>query len=286
MGFEPTTSYLGSKHSTAELHPPVDTKCSQEVFTRQLLGEFITSRASGTSSKTITLYHYALNRFIGYPLTAQGINEYLNNLTCGNGKHNYYRCIKTLCSWLYQNDYIAVNPIKKVSPPRRQGKLLPAICQEQLNVLLEHCHCDRDRALLSFLWYSGCRVSEAANVRASDFNWSEGTVLILGKSNKFRKALSGNGDVRHWFAEHNSFELNTRGIKTMVQRLSKETGIRFSCHALRRGFCVHNAKAGLSTRVVQSLGGWETISMVERYSKSLTFDDALQLYKQVNGSPV
>jgi len=31
------------------------------------------------------------------------------------------------------------------------------------------------------------------------------------------------------------------------------------------------------------LNGWETIAMVERYSKSLTFDDALRLYRQVNG---
>jgi len=45
-------------------------------------------------------------------------------------------------------------------------------------------------------------------------------------------------------------------------------------------------KAGLSARVVQSLGAWGTIAMVERYSKSLTFDDALQLYKEVNGGEV
>ena len=41
-------------------------------------------------------------------------------------------------------------------------------------------------------------------------------------------------------------------------------------------------KSGLSTRVVQSLGGWEQLSMVERYTKSLSFDDALKLYKSVN----
>ena len=50
--------------------------------------------------------------------------------------------------------------------------------------------------------------------------------------------------------------------------------------------CVHQIKSGLSTRVIQALGGWETIAMVERYSKSLTFDDALELYKQVNGGEV
>jgi site-specific recombinase XerD len=66
----------------------------------------------------------------------------------------------------------------------------------------------------------------------------------------------------------------------------KTTGIKCNPHSFRRGFAVHQVKSGLSTRVVQALGGWEQLSMVEHYSKSLTFDDALQLYKQVNGSEV
>jgi integrase/recombinase XerC len=77
--------------------------------------------------------------------------------------------VKTLCRWLYQNGYIADNPVAKVSAPIRQKKLLPAISKEQLDVLLSHCHCQRDRAVLSFLWYSGVRVSECAGVKATDF---------------------------------------------------------------------------------------------------------------------
>ena len=249
------------------------------MFTRELLDDFLRSRGSGISAKTIQLYHYALDRFIGYPLTPEGINTYLNSLSCGNGKTNYFRCIKTLCRWLYQNDYIEDNPTGKVSPPRRQKKLLPAITKEQLGILLQHCD-DRDKAILSLLWHSGLRLSEAANVRAKDFNWEEGTAIVLGKGNKYRKAIAGNGIVKTWFEHHDSFERNAKGIKAMLWRLSNETGIHCNAHSFRRGFCVHQVKSGLSTRVVQALGGWEQLSMVEHYSKSLTFDDALQLYKK------
>jgi site-specific recombinase XerD len=281
MGFEPTTSCLGSKHSSAELHPPVASKCSQELFTSQLLNEFITSRSAGTSPKTVVHYHYALDRMIGYPLTPEGINDYLNNLPCHNGKHNYYRVIKNLCRWAYRCGRIANNPIENISPPKRQKKLLPAISKEQLDTILAHCNCERDKAILNLLWYSGMRVSECATVKAQDFNWEEGTVVVLGKGNIYRKALAGNGIVNDWFTRHDSFGITTRGIKTMIQRLSRESGIKFSAHALRRGMAIHNLKRGLSTRVVQALGGWETISMVERYSKSLTFDDALSVYSQM-----
>jgi len=87
---------------------------------------------------------------------------------------------------------------------------------------------------------------------------------VLGKGNKFRKALAGNGLVRDWFDTHDSFKLSPYGIQTMVRRLSNESGIKFSAHALRRGMAIHNLKQGLSTRVVQALGGWGTITMVER----------------------
>jgi len=126
------------------------------------------------------------------------------------------------------------------------------------------------------------RLSECANVSSSNFDWDEGTVIVLGKGNRFRKCLAGNGIVRQWFCEHDSFEITPRGIQVMLQRLGKETGIHCNAHSFRRGFCVHNVKVGLATRVVQALGGWETLSMVSHYSRSLDFENALALYKSVN----
>lgn len=167
-------------------------------------------------------------------------------------------------------------------PPRRQKRLLPAISKEQLDILVNHALTERDKVTLNLLWYSGMRLSEAANVKAKDFNWQEGTVVVLGKGNKYRKALAGNGVVKQWFSCHDTFEVTAKAIQTMLQRLGKETGIKCNAHSFRRGFCVHQVKSGLSTRVVQALGGWEQLSMVEHYSKSLTFDDALHAYRQVN----
>ena len=116
-----------------------------------------------------------------YPITAQGVTAYLKSLTCNNGKAKFYSCLRALCNWLHQNGYISANPIKQVSPPKTQKRLLPAVSKEQLKVLLNHCHCERDKALISLLWYSGIRISEAVNIKTSDFNWEEGTVIVLGK---------------------------------------------------------------------------------------------------------
>ena len=128
------------------------------------------------------------------------------------------------------------------------------------------------------------RLSEAANVKANDFDWSEGTVIVSGKVNRYRKALAGNGVVQQWFNSHDSFELTAEGISSMLKRLSKATGIHCNPHSFRRGFCVHNVKSGLSNKVIQSSGGWEFPDMVSHYAQSLTFEEALNLYKSVNSN--
>jgi site-specific recombinase XerD len=129
------------------------------------------------------------------------------------------------------------------------------------------------------------RLSEVANVKAQDFNWEEGTVVVLGKGNRYRKALAGNGVVKDWFIKHDDLEITYRGIRTMLQRLGQTTGIHCNAHSFRRGFCIHNVKSGLSNKVIQSLGGWESPEMVSHYAASLTFEDALQVYRGVNGLP-
>jgi len=242
---------------------------------------FLASRPQGISQKTVESYHYTLSGFIGYLLATEGITQYLNGLSCHNGKLKFYSCLRTLFGWLYQEGYIPTNPIRCVHPPKIQKKLLPAISKEQLDILLNRCHCERDKAIISLLWYSGMRLSECANVKAIDFNWEDRTVLVLGKGNRFRRCLAGNGLVKQWFSQNDSFEITPRGIQVMLQRLGREIGIRCNPHSFRRGFCIHQLKSGFSTRVVQVLGGWENITMVEHYSKSLGFDEALILYNKV-----
>jgi integrase len=53
-------------------------------------------------------------------------------------------------------------------------------------------------------------------------------------------------------------------------------------HALKRTFASDLDRGGFDVEHIMRLGGWESIQMVERYSKSLTFDDALAVYRNGN----
>ena len=105
-----------------------------QKLTSDLLEAFLKSRREGISKHTIAFYHICLRRFIGYPVTPQGINEFLHSLDCGNGKYAYYRAIRALCNWLEREGY--PHPIKRVDAPAIQRKLLPSITAEQFQILL------------------------------------------------------------------------------------------------------------------------------------------------------
>jgi site-specific recombinase XerD len=80
--------------------------------------------------------------------------------------------------------------------------------------------------------------------------------------------------------------INKWGIKKMLIRMEKSTGIKCNPHVFRRAFACNLHKKGLSTLSIMHLGGWATLDMVLRYTKSITFDDCLKLYEQANNGEV
>ncbi len=248
---------------------------------QQWVDDFLASRPQNTSQNTLRYYQTCLYPAVGIDLTPKGINNWLTNVTKGNAKLSYYRAIKTFCNWLYKSKKIVKNPIELVGRPKIAKRILPAITPEQLAILVENATTLRDSCFLIFLFDSGCRLSEVAGVNAKDFDFDKGFVTVIGKGNKQRKApftKETGGLLQEWFKQHDTFELSSEGISSVLDRLESNTGIICNAHCFRRGFAIHQIKRGLSTRVVQKLGGWENITMVERYSEQLSQDDALEQY--------
>ena len=134
------------------------------------------------------------------------------------------------------------------------------------------------------------RLSELACVQSTDINWENQTITIIGKGNKQRKAPFTNRTVKFMknYLDRNSryignmWGINQYGIQKMLNTLGLATGIKCNPHVFRRTFACILHKKGLSTLSIMHLGGWESLDMVLRYTRSITFDDCLEQYKQVD----
>jgi len=130
------------------------------------------------------------------------------------------------------------------------------------------------------------RLNELANINASDINWDSYTVTIWGKGNKQREVaftersarllkelISQNG------TGENIWHMKPRGIQNMLLELAKRTGLPCNPHTFRRTFASNLHRAGLDIEHIMRLGGWESLEMVLRYTRSVKFEDSLKLYR-------
>jgi integrase/recombinase XerD len=147
----------------------------------------------------------------------------------------------------------------------------------------------RDRALLAVLYATGCRASEAANLRRGDIRLVENFCRCLGKGNKER-IVSLNPVARaaiEAYLEHErptlarSKEVDalfvTRGgrglTRIMVWHLVKKYARRIGCsqkispHTLRHSFATHMLAGGAEIRALQELLGHASIRTTQIYTQ-------------------
>ena len=154
-------------------------------------------------------------------------------------------------------------------------------------MLIDRAQTIRDKAIIALLTESGLRLSELANIKPSDIDWSDRTIRTLGKGRKEALAPFGGlseGYLRDWLTEYNPngsniWGLTSWGVVLMLKRLKEKTGLTCNAHTFRRTFACLLRKAGLDVLTIKDLGRWESLEMVQRYTRSITFNDSLKLYK-------
>jgi site-specific recombinase XerD len=257
-----------------------------------LLNEFLNSRRQGTSLRTTEFYEACLKPFVNsYHLTPGDINSFLANLSCNNGRNAYYRAIRAFCNWLYRQGHIDENPIARVDPPKMTKVILPSLTPEQVDCLIASADNVRDKAIISLFADSGVRLNELLNIKEHDIDIDSMTVMVWGKGGKQRKApftkrtaelvsqmLRVNKVNR---VSKNIWGLERRGIQIMLYRLQERTGLTCNPHTFRRTFASNLHRAGLDVEHIMRLGGWESLDMVLRYTRSVRFEESLRLYKAI-----
>jgi integrase/recombinase XerD len=218
------------------------------------------------------------------------IERHLNSIPPnGRGlgtRHAEYRALRAFYNWLAA-EYEVDNPMRNISAPILSKVILPSLTREQVEALIQAVESARDKAIIALLAESGLRLSELANIRASDVDWKAKTIRTMGKGRKEALAPFGElseGYLRAWLTEYSPngscvWGINARGVQIMLKRLHDRTGLPCNPHTFRRTFACLLRKAGVDCLVIRDLGRWENVQMVERYTRSVTFQDSLRFYK-------
>jgi site-specific recombinase XerD len=143
--------------------------------------------------------------------------------------------------------------------------------------------------LLLFLYNSGARASEAAQLRIADIDWYARCVRIIGKGNKHRtcplwpitlEELNRSTDQRrpeeYVFLNRNNKPITRYGIHTMVKRNASRAAVkmpslgakRVSPHVIRHTTATHLLRAGVDINTIRAWLGHASINTTNIYAET------------------
>ena len=208
-------------------------------------------------------------------------------------KRSFYLALRTFWKWV-SITYDTPNPFLDrfgnlaIDIPRTPSRLLYTLEPRQMSTLIEAASNARNKAIVSLLADSGGRRNEIINIQVKDVDLERCRIRVWGKGNKEGWLIVGPGTYALISAhltetnpQGNLFDLNKWGLKSMLNRLEKKTGIHCNPHAFRRGFTTELRRKGLSELDIAELGRWSSTSMVKRYTKAYTFEDAAKRYQAI-----
>lgn len=188
----------------------------------------------------------------------------------------------------------ALKPIKvPTAPVRTPG-------QAERLALVDACLTVRDAAIVDVLFGTGMRRAELAALTVEDVDVVEATIEIRKSKNgrprtavmdeRARRAMASWLDYRDLsYPAHDSVWLNedggplkSSGIKMVLRRVSKRSGVVFSSHDARRAFAVAWLAVGGSETGLMAVCGWSSTSMIARYVRerqtTLAVEEARRLF--------
>lgn len=219
-------------------------------------------------------------------VSRDNVRAFLAEVNGVYNRHSHFRAIRAFYNWLEREGRISISPCAGMQAPKLPVKVLPRPTLREVHELLEITPSARDRAIISMLMDTGFRLNEIAGIRPEDLTLRERTVKVRGKGNKERMGRYGETTDKHLnehFATYspngNIWGITYEGIRVMLQRLKKKTGIVCNAHSFRRAWAIESIKKGVNLLDIQLLGGWVDFEMVKTYAREVTSDDAIRRYK-------
>lgn len=228
---------------------------------------------------------------------------------------------RTFYKYLLREDLVKRNPCQQIRGPKAPRHLPEILTQEQIIALIESPLKElgkstvptpnntymawRDTAIFEFLYSTGARVAEAANVKIKDADLNSGVVKLFGKGRKERLAALGKpatdaikqalGFAEVLFGSEATQQdsplflnlrggtLTTRSIERQMKRWLQAAGLprTYTPHKLRHSFATHMLEAGADLRSVQELLGHASLSSTQIYTH-LTIERLREIYESAH----
>ncbi|WP_138419721.1 tyrosine-type recombinase/integrase [Aquibacillus sediminis] len=148
-------------------------------------------------------------------------------------------------------------------------------------LILDNEKSSRNHAIITLLAYAGLRISEAINIKMSEFNLSSRELIVDGKGKKTRVVFINDkvhNALREWLRERKASDsenlfisnrdnpVNRTVVNKLFNKYSKMVGKEITPHDLRHFFCSYAISRGMSVHEVANQAGHSNIHTTLLYT--------------------
>jgi len=238
---------------------------------------------------------------VNFQFVRSWIAKLLSNNISPRSVNRKITTLKTYFRFLLQENLIKQSPMQKIISPKTSKRLPVFVEQVKMEKLLNEIDfgvgflAQRDRLILELFYFTGIRLSELINLKNKDINYSDSTILVLGKRKKERlipltsdilskiKKLNASNKSKYLFTTDKGKQISTKQVYRLVNKyLSMVTTLgKKSPHILRHTFATHLLNNGADINAIKELLGHANLSATQIYTHN-TIEKLKTVYKQAH----
>lgn len=264
---------------------------NDDIESCELLDVFLSAkRVEGRSEKTIERYRYIISRAyesINVPVKKMSVfhlrNYFANEKKRGvsDGTLDGIRqVLSAFFGWLHKEGLLLENPIINIGAIKSTKKVRKPFTGTDIERMKESCTSDRDKAIISVLLSTGCRISEVCALNKNDVDFHRMEILVLGKGNKERMVFIDEVTamlLKRYFLQRTDMHeamfvgkgttrLACGGIRRMLKNVEEKSGVEnVHPHRFRRTLATNLINRGMPIQEVAAILGHEKIDTTMKY---------------------
>ena len=263
----------------------------QDMHSDDLLDAYVAAmKVQGRSEKTIDRYAYLIKRAMKSirastrNITVYHLRQYLADEKERGISDSTLEGIRQVFSayfnWLYRERLIDTNPVANLGPIKCTKKIKLIYSEVDVERMKFCCKTIRDRALLSFLLSTGCRISEVTQLNREDVDLINLECNVLGKGNKertvyldavtgmlLRDYLSQRNDLKPaLFIGKGTDRITPSGVRQMLRKLESLSAVEHvHPHKFRRTLATNLIRHGMPIQEVAAILGHDKLDTTMQY---------------------
>lgn len=172
--------------------------------------------------------------------------------------------------------------IDNLPRPKKATELPDIISREEVQLVIDHCAKPKHRVLLTFLYATGMRISEAIEVRVNDIDSHRLTIKVRGGKGMKDRYVDVPKELiellreyykiyrpidRLFYGESIMADLKQRTIQNAVNRAKKRAKIihDVSPHTFRHCYATHHMENGTNIVYIQKMLGHKSLKTTSIY---------------------